>query len=61
MKKGNYVVSYDMTDGIGIDIAVRGIAMEELAVTGPFVLPTHMDMATGMEPGITVPQASMCK
>jgi hypothetical protein len=50
-----------MTDGIGIDIAAIGIAMEELAVTGPFVLPTPMDMATGMEPGITVPQASMCK
>ena len=61
MKTGNYDVSYDMTDGIGIDIAVIGIAMEELAVTGPLVLPTPMDMATGMEPGITVPQASMCK
>ena len=61
MTTGNYVVSYDMTDGIGIDIAVIGTAMEEVAVTGPFVLPTPMAMATGMEPGITDLQASMFK
>ena len=46
-----------MTDGIGIDIAVIGTAMEEVAVTGLFVLPTPMDMDTGMEQGITVLQA----
>ena len=48
-----------MTDEIGIDIAVIAIAMEGLAVTGLFVLPTpmDMDMDTGMEQGITVLQA----
>ena len=46
-----------MTDGIGIDIAVIAIAMESLAVTGLFVLPTPMEMDTGMEQGITVLQA----
>jgi hypothetical protein len=50
-----------MTDGIGIDIAVIAIAMEGLAVTGLFVLPTPMDMDTGMEQGITVLQALMFK
>ena len=57
MKIGNYVVSCVMTDGIGIDIAVIAIAMEGLAVTGLFVLPTPMDMDTGTEQGITVLQA----
>tara|TARA_B100000497_G_scaffold101612_1_gene115604 strand:+ start:271 stop:411 length:141 start_codon:yes stop_codon:yes gene_type:complete len=46
-----------MTDGIGTDIAVTAIAMEGLAVTGLFVLPTPMDMDTGMAQGITVLQA----
>ncbi|MDB4639104.1 hypothetical protein OAE83_01245 [bacterium] len=46
-----------MTDGIGIDIAVTAIAMEGLAVIGLFVLPTPMDMDTGMDQGITVLQA----
>ena len=44
MKIGNYVVSCVMTDEIGIDIAVIAIAMEGLAVTGLFVLPTPMDI-----------------
>ena len=57
MRTGNYVVSCVMTDGIGIDIAVIAIAMEGLAVTGLFVLPTPMDMDTGMDQGITVLQA----
>ena len=50
-----------MTDGIGGAIAVIAIAMEGLAVTGPFALPMPMDMGTGMERGITVLQASMFK
>ena len=50
-----------MTGGIGIDIAVITTALEDMEVIYHFVLPTPMDMATGMEPGITVPQASMCK
>ena len=50
-----------MTDGIGVDIAVMAIAMGELVVTGPFDLPMPTDMATGMGPGITAPQASMFK
>jgi hypothetical protein len=50
-----------MTDGIGVDIAVMATAMEELGVTGPFDLHMPMDMATGMGPGITAPQASMFK
>ena len=54
-------MSCDMTDGIGVDIAVMAIAMAELAVTGPFDLPMPTDMATGMGPGITAPQASMFK
>ena len=57
MKIGNYVVSCVMTDEIGIDIAVIAIAMEGLAVIGLFVLPTPMDMDTGMDQGITVLQA----
>ena len=46
-----------MTDGIGTDIALTDIAMEGLAVTGLFFLPTPMDMDTGMAQGITVLQA----
>ena len=57
MRTGNYVVSCVMTDGIGLDIAVTAIAMEDLAVIGLFVLPPPMDLDSGMVQGITVLQA----
>ena len=49
-----------MTGGIGIDIAVIITALEDMEVISHFVLPTPMDMATGMETGITVLLDSIC-
>ena len=46
-----------MTDGIRVDIAVTAIAMEGLVVTGLSVLPTPIDMDTGVDQRITVHQA----
>ena len=43
-----------MTGGIGIDIAVITTALEDMEVISHFVLPTPMDMATGMVTGITI-------
>ena len=43
-----------MTGGIGIDIAVITTALEDMEVIYHFVLPTPMDMATGMVTGITI-------
>lgn len=59
MRTGNYVVSCVMTGEIGVDIAVIPIAMVDTAVTALFAQP--MDMDIGMESGITVLLASMCK
>jgi len=50
-----------MTGEIGDDIAVIPIAMVDTAVTALFALPMLMDMDIGMESGITVLLASMCK
>ena len=50
-----------MTGEIGDDIAVIPITMVDTAVTALFALPMPMDMAIGMESGITVLLASMCK
>lgn len=61
MRTGNYGVSFVMTGEIGDDIAVIPTAMVDTAVTALFALPMPMDMAIGMELGITVLLASMCK
>ncbi len=61
VRTGNYVVSCVMTGEIGVDIAVIPIAMVDTAVTALFALPMPMDMDIGMESGITVLLASMCK
>ena len=61
MRTGNYGVSCVMTGEIGDDIAVIPIAMVDTAVTALFALPMLMDMDIGMESGITVLLASMCK
>jgi len=50
-----------MTGEIGDDIAVIPTAMVDTAVTALFALPMPMDMAIGMELGITVLLASMYK
>jgi hypothetical protein len=50
-----------MTDEIGVDTAVMDTALEDMEVIDHSALPTPMDMAIGMEPGITAPQASMFK
>ena len=61
MRTDNYGVSCVMTGEIGDDIAVIPIAMVDTAVTALFALPMPMDMDIGMESGITVLLASMCK
>ena len=61
MRTDNYGVSCVMTGEIGDDIAVIPIAMVDTAVTALFALPMLMDMDIGMESGITVLLASMCK
>ena len=47
-------MSYDMTDGIGIDIAVIDTALEDMEVIDHSNLPTPTDMATGMGRDITI-------
>lgn len=59
-RTGNFAVLCVMTGGSGIVIAVIAITMADTAVTVPYVLPTPMDMATGMEAGITVLLDSIC-
>lgn len=61
MRTDNYGVSCVMTGEIGDDIAVIPIAMVDTAVTALFALPMLMDMDIGMESGITVLLASMCR
>ncbi len=42
-----------MTGGIGIGIAVTTTVLEDMAVIDHYALDTPMDMATGMDTGIT--------
>ena len=53
-RTGKYAELSVMTGGIGIDIAVITTALEDMEVIYHFVLPTPMDMATGMVTGITI-------
>ncbi len=50
-----------MTGGIGIGIAVTPTVLEDMAVIDHYALCTPMDMATGMDPGITIPLAFRCE
>jgi hypothetical protein len=54
LRTGKYAEPFVMTDAIGIGFAGMSTAMEDMEVIDHFVLPSPMDMATGMERGITV-------
>ena len=54
LRTGKYAEPFVMTDAIGIGFAGTSTAMEDMEVIDHFVLPSPMDMATGMERGITV-------